>query len=161
MRERTEEPERKQMENMSAWGMGNKENERDLRMKTKAGREEKMRKDEEKGKKEKRKQQKEPSTRESSRGGDWLFQPSPGRKLIRRGWTGVSHTHTHTQSFRAIKPFCSKGRKRGEGPGKAYQFFGSSLAGWIESSRAQIYRYCKPWSASPDRRDNKLDSRKF
>lgn len=34
MRERTEEPERKQMENMSAWGMGNKENERDLRMKT-------------------------------------------------------------------------------------------------------------------------------
>lgn len=84
---------------------------------------------------------------------------SPGRKLIRRGWTGVSHTHT--QSFRAIKPFCSKGRKRGEGPGKAYQFFGSSLAGWIESSRAQIYRYCKPWSASPDRRDDKLDSRKF
>lgn len=89
------------MENMSVWGMGNKENERDLRMKTKAGREEKMRKDEEKGKKEKRKQQKEPSTRESSRGGDWLFQPSPGRKLIRRGWTGVSHTHTHRVSERS------------------------------------------------------------
>lgn len=63
------EPERKQMENMSAWTIENKENERDLRMKTKAGREEKMRKDEEKGKKEKRKQQKEPSTRESSRRG--------------------------------------------------------------------------------------------
>lgn len=85
------------MENMSAWGMGNKENERDLRMKTKAGREEKK----EKMKKKERKKSgssKKNHRRESRHvGATDYFNPvqvENSSDVVGR----VSHTHTEFQS---------------------------------------------------------------